>query len=262
MKIAGFDIETIPPQKLPEGCMPVFDESEVALRNRTKPDAIEKKIAEDKLKFEAGMVKKMSLHPWLCQVCAFAGILFDTETRSIEQEVKILFHNGQFAGGDPNIKDFESEYQLIYEAWGFLNTAISAGTSLLSFNGIRFDLPVLMARAMAQDVPVSFPRYQKLIQNYGRSSRYHYDLMGILSDWDKSRWKKLDFFLDLFGIKRTVTDMDGSQVYDVWKERNFVKLMNYCYDDTLSLIHLFERVESWVKVPKDQFEKKEQIVMA
>lgn len=219
IKFAVFDIETIPGQSLPQDLIPQFDPDSVKVGNIKDQVKIDEKIETAQKEFEEGLSKKMSLDPDLCEVVCF-----------VCQNEKV------FSFPPPH------DEQFITNAWWLIERAYHDHIPLVSYNGIGFDLPVLLHSAMKLDIPVSPQMYSDLTKKY--DNRYHYDLMQILAGWDKTKWKSLDFYLKLFGIGEK--SGDGSQVYDMWKVGEYDKVKAYCEQDVAMTAKLFERLEPWI----------------
>ena len=77
------DLETIPRQDIPA---PEFDVSTVKLGNIKDPVKQEEKIAVERAKFEAGLVKKMSVTPELCQIVSCAWMIYCPLEKKIIEE--------------------------------------------------------------------------------------------------------------------------------------------------------------------------------
>ena len=58
MLIAGFDCETIPNQRIPEGAMPKFDPDDVAWGNLKDPAKREARLPEKEAEFNEKLSKK------------------------------------------------------------------------------------------------------------------------------------------------------------------------------------------------------------
>lgn len=240
MLIAAIDIETIPNQSLPEQCRPIFDESEVKLGNLKDPAKIEAKLAEEKIKFEEGLCKKMSVTPSLAQLCTFAGIKYNTKSGKEIEKVSIQVTKAYDA----------DDLGAVIGGWNFIRRMYAERTPLVSFNGIGFDLPVMWFRAIAQDVPIDYVMYDRLTPRYG--GPFHYDLLGCLAGWtlDKMRGHTLNFFLSLYGIG-SKGDMDGSRVWEAWQAGEYDKIQAYCESDVIQTCKLFQRVEPWIKIERE-----------
>jgi len=222
MKTITFDIETIPRQNLPEGVRPEFDPDSVKLGNVKDPSKIDDKIQKAREEFVEGLDKKMSLDPDLCEV-VMVSFSTDGKMKSFGLDIE--------------------EYERVYEAWSNIISAYQGRIPLVSFNGIGFDLPVLLHSAIRLDVPVSPFIYSAITPRYG--NHHHYDLMRILTgEIHPVTGKSLDFYLQLFGLG--AKSGDGSQVYGMWQAKEYDKLKAYCEQDVLMTAKLFERVEPWI----------------
>ena len=222
-KYLCIDIETIPFQSLPEGTMPEFDPESVKMGNIKDETKRAEKVAEAKAQFEAGLVKQMSLDPDLCEVIMVA----------ILKEGDYLMES---------YGPYITEYERIYETWSLIAAAYQSRIPLVTYNGMGFDLPILLHAAIRLDVAVSPFMYSALTQKY--NNPHHYDLMQWFSSWDRQKWKPLDFYLKLFDIGAKTSD--GSQVYDMWKAGEHDKIREYCEQDVLMTARLFERVSPWI----------------
>lgn len=240
MIIATFDAETIPNQRIPDTCKPQFDPSEVKTGNMKDQAKIDAKIEDARNNFESDLVKKMSVTPSLTQLSTFVGMKYDTENDQIIDKVSIQV-----------TKAYEADdLEAITDGWKFITKNHMERIPIVSFNGIGFDLPVMWHRAIAQDVPVDPSMYYRLTPRYG--GYHHYDLLGILAGWtlDKMKGHNLEFFLQLYGIG-TKGEMDGSKVWEAWQTGEYEKIQKYCEEDVFNTCHLFQRVESWIKIERE-----------
>jgi len=235
MKIAVFDIETIPNQFLPEGVTPEFDPDTVKIGNIKDQAKIDEKVKMACVEFEAGLAKKMSTDKDLCQVTIFVGYIF---TNSIAKERIIAKRILQWP-------PLDEEYEVVSGAWDFIRNAYSDKTPLVSFGGNGFDLPVLFAAAMRLDIPISRSMYDAITYRY--ENERHYDLMRSLTgEIHPVRGKSLEFYLNCFQLGNKTTDMDASKVYPAWQAKEYTKISEYCEQDVLMTAKLFERVEPWI----------------
>ena len=226
MKTFFFDIETIPNPNIPA---PTFDPDEVKLGNTKDPVKIKAKLDEAELAFKDGLVKKMSLDPDLCQVVSFAWNHGDDETESLTDSMLSLKVTDMY---------------IVASACNIITQAHLEGHVLVSFNGIGFDLPVLQRRAMllnCKGIPGSI--YQLLTKRYRPD--VHFDVMQELGAWQRDKLKKQDYYLRLFNVG-TVSDMNGSMVYDAWKNEEYDRIAQYCASDVDNLKALFGRIVNYL----------------
>ena len=224
MEIFVIDIETIPNQSLPIECIPTFDSSVVKTGNMGEEKA-QAKIAKERDKFEKALVKKMSVNPVLCQVCAFSSILYETENNKIIDKINMV----------------NDEFQCVYHAWDSISKYCDEMTPLVTYNGINFDIPVLIFRAMALKIPIPFIT-KKLLRKY--RSDIHCDLMQLLANWDREKWKSLEFYINLFGLGKK--QGHGSEIYAWWQNKEFDKIIAHCKEDVRLTLELFKRVSPWM----------------
>ena len=100
---------------------------------------------------------------------------------------------------------------------------------LVTFNGFRFDLPVLMRRAMYLDVE-HFP-----ILNIDRYRSEHIDLWQKLSYNGAISAHSLKFYAKRMGFG-TLDKVDGSQIAQLVKEERWQEIHDHCLSD-IGLTH-------------------------
>lgn len=227
MRFCVIDLESIPSTTLPDGVKPEFDLDSVKLGNTKDPEKVAEKVESAKQGFSEALDKKMSLDPDLCEVVCFSGT---------------ALANGElFAFQNP---------KLIQSAWAYIKLVYLSHTPLVSFNGIGFDLPVLLHQAMRLSIPVSPQMYADLTKKW--ENRHHYDLLQWFSGWDRSKYKPLSFYLKLYGIGEQ--SGDGSQVFDWWKNGEYDKIRTHCEQDVSLTAQLFDRVKDWI-VREDRYDE-------
>lgn len=109
--------------------------------------------------------------------------------------------------------------------------------SIVGYNLIDFDLPVLMRRALYLDVP--FPSLP--VDRY----RHHgvHDLMQILSWNGKLKYKSLDFYVKRFGILCPVSDgISGAEIAAQFAAGNLGAVEQHVLADVWKTALLAERL--------------------
>lgn len=213
------DIETIPNQTLPEGVKPEFDPDSVKVGNIKDSTKIQEKVDAARKEFDEALDKKMSLDPDLCWVVCFG----------------FKSPNDEWIYG-------HDQPCLVSDAWDVIKKNYLNHIPLVTYNGISFDLPVLLHQAMRLTIPVSAQMYADLVKKY--DNPYHYDLMQILAGWDRTKWKSLDFYLKLFEIGEKTGE--GSEIYECWKAGEYEKIKEHCKNDVRMTGKLFERLANWI----------------
>ncbi len=119
----------------------------------------------------------------------------------------------------------------------FFRTIDRYRPQLVSWNGGGFDLPVLNSRAMIHGIPWGCYwetgererdfRYNNYLNRY--HSR-HLDLMDMLAMFTGRANAPLDEMARLCGFPGKL-GMDGSKVWDAWREGQLAAIRNYCETD-------------------------------
>jgi len=221
MKIAPFDIESLPSQILPDEMKSEFIET------------VKTGNMKDQAKIDAKINKKMATDKDLCQITTFVGYIYDTSKSKIIDKKVFQW------------PPLDEEYELVSGAWDFIKHAYTDKIPLVSFGGNGFDLPVLFAAAMRLDIPLSRAMYENITYRY--ENKRHYDLMRSLTgEIHPVTGKSLNFYLNLFHLGNKTEGMDGSKVYPAWQAKEYTKISDYCEQDVLKTAKLFERVEPWI----------------
>lgn len=132
-----------------------------------------------------------------------------------------------------------SEEKLVREFW--TRAERFAGT-LVSFNGRRFDIPVLELAALRHGIPT--PNHfgpDNLARNRYSSAR-HFDLFDYLTNFGAvSLAGGMDLLLKMIGMPGK-TGMDGSMVQEYFEAGRLAEIHRYCRDDVVQTYFLFLRV--------------------
>lgn len=120
---------------------------------------------------------------------------------------------------------------------------------LVSWNGGGFDLPVLHYRALLHGVAA--PRYWETgdedtsfrYNNYlNRFHQRHLDLMDVLAGYQQRAAAPLDRIAALIGLPGKM-GMDGSKVWDAYRDGDLDGIRNYCETDVLNTHLVYLRFE-------------------
>ncbi|MBC6414587.1 MAG: 3'-5' exonuclease [Chromatiales bacterium] len=120
---------------------------------------------------------------------------------------------------------------------------------LVSWNGKRFDLPVLHYRSLLHKVAA--PEYWEIgdnINNFRYNNyfnRYHWrhlDLMDVLAGYDTYAAAPLDKISKLIGTPGK-GGVDGSQVWDFYQQGKLDEIVNYCETDVVNTYLVYLRFQ-------------------
>ena len=210
MKICTFDLETI------------VDKSKIDLLPKVQadprlkdPTKIKTDIAAKKLK----QVNEMGLTPATAMICVFG------------------WHDGEKARSITLDKETpDAEKKLLTLAWAELKKA----EHFVTFNGINFDVPVLLMRSLLNRVkpPIQINTKKYIIAN-------HTDIRMILGRWDTYAKGNLDFYSRLLLGKTSKGNFDGSQVQDVWDMNLKDNIAKYCEDDCQMTWEIFDLISQY-----------------
>jgi predicted PolB exonuclease-like 3'-5' exonuclease len=113
--------------------------------------------------------------------------------------------------------------------------------TLITFNGRNFDLPVLELQALKYGCQA--PRYFAGKTRYRYSEDGHYDLYDFLTNYGVYRLRGgFHVLAKLIGLPGK-TEIDGSQVQQLWEAGRLQDIARYCRHDVIQTYFLFLRVE-------------------
>jgi predicted PolB exonuclease-like 3'-5' exonuclease len=117
--------------------------------------------------------------------------------------------------------------------------------TMVTFNGRRFDLPVLANRMLKHGV--QFPAYYAgrsggADYRYRFSDEGHMDLADVLTDYGASRMPSLTALAQLVGMPGKM-DVDGSQVESMFAHGRYAEIRDYCLHDVVQTTFVFLRTE-------------------
>lgn len=143
-------------------------------------------------------------------------------------------------GGEEDAPPNESK--VLHEFADFIG---SRRPTMVSFNGRRFDLPVLANRMLKYGVP--FPAYYAGRSGgpdyrYRYSDEGHIDLAELLTDYGASRMPSLDALSQLVGMPGKM-DVDGSKVQSMFEHGRHAEIRDYCLHDVVQTTFVFLRAE-------------------
>lgn len=130
----------------------------------------------------------------------------------------------------------KDEYFIVEDFNGFVS---QKRPILVSFNGRRFDVPVIFLRSLKYGLSMDWHlRTQEYTRRYPPTR--HLDLCDILADYGAASFTSLDHITQLLGLKGK-QDMDGSKVEAEFLKGNLEKIRNYCLGDVLLTTCVFLR---------------------
>lgn len=141
---------------------------------------------------------------------------------------------------EPVVDVAAAERALITEALDIMARACSKRTTIVTFNGKGFDLPILRARALLAGATIpTMPciPWRRLL--YPFDDNQHADLRLILGNDDRRARGTLQWWADCFGVH---AEEHGSEVYAWVRAGEWDKLESYGITEAQTLVELYERV--------------------
>jgi predicted PolB exonuclease-like 3'-5' exonuclease len=218
-----FDIETVPDIQAARNLLGDYD---------SKDEAIKDKLVEYHLNITDGK-NDFIRHPFH-KVVTISFLEAEIERNPDGTEYYRLKEIR--SGGTPTSK----ESDLIAGLFSHLS---KLNARLVSFNGRTFDLPVLKYRAMLHGVEAKWlhqagDKWNSYNNRY--SMDWHCDLIDAYSDYGASAKVKMSEVCALFGYPGKL-DVDGSQVYDLYKKKKIQEIRDYCELDVVNTYLLYLR---------------------
>jgi predicted PolB exonuclease-like 3'-5' exonuclease len=131
--------------------------------------------------------------------------------------------------------DNDDEHQLLQQFWKivkFRKGSVPVRSTLIHFNGRGFDLPVLFYRSLKHRVPVV--AWERSRYTFDSS----HDLCDDLSDFGAVSRPSLDVVSKMLGLPGK-TDIEGSQVENLYYRQERARIRDYCMQDTLGTYYIW-----------------------
>lgn len=125
----------------------------------------------------------------------------------------------------------------------FFKTIATFKGPFVHFNGLEFDVPFIIKRAVAHNIE---PTNEDFL-NLRRYSKWpHYDLMKQVAHWDRFSAPTLHLLADLVGVPSPKTgDIKGSDVWDEYQKGNAQKIYEYCQRDVECTFRIYKKIRKW-----------------
>jgi predicted PolB exonuclease-like 3'-5' exonuclease len=199
--------------------MTVVDLESIAIDNAVDYVSAARNI-KDEAKKAANVEERAqaaALHPWLCRIIALGWCEEGSEVARVE------------------VCPTEArEAVVLREFWQRVCNPQGQVERLVTFNGLGFDLPVLMARSMLLGV-----KHPEL--NLDRYRSPHVDLMARLSWHDPKKSLSLKRYAERFGIN-TDDAFTGAMIPQLYADGDWLSIEKHCESDVTLTRKLAERL--------------------
>lgn len=133
-----------------------------------------------------------------------------------------------------------SEESLAREFWG---RAERFGGCLVSFNGRRFDLPVLELAALRHGIPAPAHFGDESLARHRFSPARHFDVLDYLTNYGAvSLAGGINLLLKMIGLPGK-KGIDGSMVQEYFEAGRLEEIHRYCRSDVVQTYFLFLRIQ-------------------
>jgi DNA polymerase elongation subunit (family B) len=148
--------------------------------------------------------------------------------------------DGSFVTKALTARTVEDERTILEEFWKRVPS--SRDWRFVTYNGLSFDLPYLIRRSIYVGVP---PTSGLPLRPYSPDS--HFDVMRVLSNWERTDTVRLDIVAELLGLRKWPPGMEGSQVLGLWRAGRVDDIEAYCLGDVRLTYEVFLRVEPYFR---------------
>lgn len=113
---------------------------------------------------------------------------------------------------------------------------------IVSFNGRGFDAPFIILRSIFYNITPT-----KNLVPYRYSAKDHFDIMDQLSFYGATKNYSLEVLCDMLGIKNPKDEgVSGLAVNDLFKEKKYKAIAEYCMRDVVATGALYQRVKNYI----------------
>jgi DNA polymerase elongation subunit (family B) len=134
----------------------------------------------------------------------------------------------------------EDERRILEGFWEVVRSARE--WRFVTYNGLAFDLPYLIRRSIYVGAA---PSAGLPLRPYSPDT--HFDVMRVLSNWERADAVRLDVIAALLGLEKWPPGMEGSQVLGLWRAGRFEDIETYCLGDVRLAYEIFLRVEAYFR---------------
>ncbi len=113
---------------------------------------------------------------------------------------------------------------------------------IVAYNGLVFDIPFLAKRLILNGIQIP--------PTFDLSELKPWNINWIIDPcdhWAMTSWNNhtsLDLLCAIFGVESSKTDMDGTDVKDVyWKDKDLKKISAYCEKDVIALAKVYLKMQ-------------------
>lgn len=131
------------------------------------------------------------------------------------------------------------EEKILRGLWRFMD---QRRPRIVTWNGRRFDMPVILTRSMKYGIPWGY-WYSQSVWRYRYSDAGHLDLMDAMADFGAAPQSKMEYAAKMIGLPGKPEGVDGKGVDDMMKEGRFLDVKRYCLSDVVQEAALFFRYE-------------------
>lgn len=116
----------------------------------------------------------------------------------------------------------------------------------VSFNGLEFDVPFIIARSMKHRIKITNNNFL----DTRRFQRFpHFDVKQVMSDWDRYRSCTLNLACDHLGIPSPKDgEIKAKDVADAYSRGEINKIEEYCLRDVKATLDIYEIVAQYVRI--------------
>ena len=253
MKIICFDTETVIDHFASGRLKYINEESEELLQQLEKMQSGDLSVEQDKVVQDAREYMEnyhleitdnknsFHRHPFHCLVAISFTIIDIDNSKKDSVKIEDIRSSKCKSNIVCNAKNiYEYERGILIDFVNTISEIIKSdgNTVLVTFNGRKFDIPVIKYRAMLHGIPMP-----KLLERK-YSNRYesgHTDLLETFSDYGLSAYIKMKEVCSVFGIPCKQGGVDGSKVSDMFDKGQMKEINEYCELDAIATSFLYVR---------------------
>lgn len=110
-------------------------------------------------------------------------------------------------------------------------------SNIISWNGRRFDLPVIVYRSLKYGIPLEW-YYNINSYRYRYTTEGHFDIADYITDYYASEVPNLDFVAKLIGLPGKM-ETTGADVEKMYENGQLTEIASYCTTDVLQTYVVF-----------------------
>jgi predicted PolB exonuclease-like 3'-5' exonuclease len=175
--------------------------------------------------------------PFACRPICIGAVLLESTANTGVMKVKKV---GVIEDMAPGLDAAAIELSVLQQFSAYVGRKAPGAQTVVTWNGRRFDLPVLVLRSMRYGIPNPWYFANRDVR-YRYTEDGHCDLADAISDYGSAPAPKLDGMAKLIGLPGKFGDIEGAKVGEAFAAGRLKDIGSYCLSDAVQTAFIWLR---------------------